>query len=290
MKKLNKTIEQLKRVFISLDAKGNKNESLEEIFLCIKKVVSKAEPLRFLLFTCSVINANKLFSSKPWLYIKLNLNGNNLEPDLFFLKNILTKLNKIYPVEVIVIIGNTDPYYIYLQQFKNFTILDRKILWNKFSKRWSRYKYMLERKLITELGSRVRVVSWYEIEKETEIKYKVSFEKEYQKTRARILRYFSKRELDWELAKLKNQFGPGKYFENLTCPPEKLLKDWVKRKFAEYAVQGKWLYKYFPNAILIQNEKPSELRSRMYQPLIKEEYGDKLPIVYFFGIDNSGFR
>ena len=112
----------------------------------------------------------------------------------------------------------------------------------------------------------------------------------YSKVFAKISRYFSKKELDWELAKLKNQFGSGKYFENLTRPSDKLLKDWVKRKFAEYAVQGKWLYKYFPNTILIQNEKPSELRSRMYQPLIKGEYGDKLPIVYFFGIDNSGFR
>ena len=62
MKKLNKIIiEQLEKVFISLDAKGNKNESLEEILLCVKKSVGRAKPLKLLLFTCSVINADKLF-------------------------------------------------------------------------------------------------------------------------------------------------------------------------------------------------------------------------------------
>ena len=109
------------------------------------------------------------------------------------MKYVLTKLNKIYPTEVVILIGNTDPYYVYLKQFKGFTSLDRKILWSKFSKRWSRYKYMLEQKLITELGNKVRVISWYEFEKETETKFKVSFEKEYEKLNLKYRDIFLKR-------------------------------------------------------------------------------------------------
>ena len=109
-------------------------------------------------------------------------------------------------------------------------------------------------------------------------------------TKDNILSYFSQEELDWELSKLKTNFGPGKYFTDLNMPENTILEDWVVRKFAEYALQALWIYEYFPSCILIQNEKPSFLRSKMYQPLVKESYKKSFPIAYFLGVDNDGFQ
>ena len=284
-------IKKVKSLLIKFDAKGWDNEFISGVLKRIENSIKLGEPLRLLLFTCSVINDAQLFSKKSWLYVRLSTIGNNLEPDLPRLNKIIAELKQTYPVEITVLIGNTDPYYIYLQQFKNFSESDTNILWERFSERWAKYRKLLEKNLSKKLkGCPVKFLSWYDFEKKIESKYGISFEKEYENVMNNLRQYFSKRDLDFEFRLLRKQFGPGKYFENLSRPSDKLLKNWVERKFTEYAVQGKWIYKYFPNAILMQNEKPSELRSRMYQPLIKEKYNDYLPIVYFFGVDDSGFR
>ena len=205
------------------------------------------------------------------------------------LKEIFDDLRDIYPrVELNILIGNTDPYYIYLQQFKNFP-KQKDMLWQEFSTRWSAYKINFE-KWVRGLIPEVRVISWYKFEKDTESKTGRSFEKEYEKVKQDIYSYFTKDQLEWEFRKLQTQFGKGNYFENLEKPDDAMLKDWIVRKFTEYAVQAKWIYENIPNAILIQNEKPSDLRSQMYQPVIKKEFDDSLPIVYFFGVDDSGYQ
>lgn len=54
-------------------------------------------------------------------------------------------------------------------------------------------------------------------------------------------------------------------------------------------LQGLWLKENFPDGILLQNEKPTLLRCEMYQPLIIEKYKTKLPNLFIFGVDNSGY-
>ncbi|HEY4477930.1 MAG TPA: hypothetical protein VJB09_01480 [Candidatus Paceibacterota bacterium] len=283
------TSQKLINTIRKYDFKGLNNEFRESLELSITKAVSENKPINLISFTCSTINSEYLFSDTPWLYVSTNPKGNNLTSDVARLKEIFDDLRDIYPrVELNILIGNTDPYYIYLQQFKNFP-KQKDMLWQEFSTRWSAYKINFE-KWVRGLIPEVRVISWYKFEKDTESKTGRSFEKEYEKVKQDIYSYFTKDQLEWEFRKLQTQFGKGNYFENLEKPDDAMLKDWIVRKFTEYAVQAKWIYENIPNAILIQNEKPSDLRSQMYQPVIKKEFDDSLPIVYFFGVDDSGYQ
>ena len=257
----------------------------------VLRTVELGRPLRFVVFTCSTITSQYLFSATAERYVSLSTRGNNLEPDIAQLGMVVKQLRKIYPTTLTVIIGNTDPYYIYLQQFKNVAAGERVNLTKKFAQRWGRYRSALYKYAASASGlSEIEVVSWYEIEKNIEATLQISFEAEFNFVYRNIDKYFSQKNLDWELGRLGSQFGTGKYFAKLAAPSSRLLRDWVRRKFAEYSVQGRWLYDYFPNAILIQNEKPSDLRSLMYQPLVGEQHRSKLPIVYFLGVDNAGYR
>lgn len=276
---------------IQLDCKGPRNEFSTSIKRAVIKAVSENKPINFISFTCSTINPKYLFSSTPWLYVSTNPAGNNLSPDISHLQTIITGLKEIYPrVQLNIIIGNTDPYYIYLQQFQNFT-KNTDMVWKKFIDRWQKYEINFTTWLNKVApGINVKIINWYSFEKAVENKKVKTFESEYEAVVKNIYSYFDKKQLDWEFRKLQTQFGEGQYFRNLMKPDDGLLKDWIIRKFAEYAVQGKWIYENIPNVILIQNEKPSELRSAMYQPLIRKDYQDILPIAYFLGVDNVGYQ
>lgn len=247
-------------------------------------------PVEFLLFTCSTIHANMLFSDTPWEYVSLDPKGNNLEQNIPRLRQTLKEMGEAAPVRLTIIIGNTDPYYIYLQQFRRFPESQRGTMWKRFVERWETYRNILTEWIAQELPNvDVDVVSWCALEKELGKRWQTSFEEEFETIYQNLDRYFSQEDLDWEWRQLSKQFGPGKYFAGLEKPDDALLKDWVRRKFAEYALQGAWLKRQFPNAILIQNEKPSDLRSKMYQPVVQERCGEVLPIVNFFGVDNQGY-
>ncbi|MBL8031079.1 MAG: hypothetical protein JNK33_02010 [Candidatus Doudnabacteria bacterium] len=259
----------------------------------IRQAVSTNQQVQLLLFTCSTINSGFMFSkTEPWEYVSLDPTGNNLEVDLPRMEQILKELRDIYkPIDLTIIIGNTDPYYMYLRQLVDFGPSERVRILGQFAKRWKEYKSQLEKWLRENYSlPGARVVSWYQLEKDIMTRSGRSFETEFNLVLPKIGTYFEPADFEWEMGKLVTHFGPGKYFANLERPPKVLLEEWIRRKFAEYALQGKWLYEHYPNAILVQNEKPSELRSKMYQPLIAEKYGVGLPVAYFFGVDNAGYQ
>ena len=272
-----------------LDRKGSANEFSKKINDTVERAINNRQPLNLLCFTCSTINSEYLFSNTPWLYVNTNPTENNLGPDIVNINTAIDRLTVVYPeTKLNIIIGNTDPYYIYLQQFNDFYD-QRDLLWKKFIQRWSEYENNLKQWLALNIPS-AKIINWYSFEKSLESSTGKSFENEFVETKQNVDLYFSNKQLQWELGKLKTQFGEGKYFKKLARPNKQLLKDWVIRKFSEYAVQGKWIYESIPNPILIQNEKPSDLRSQMYQPLIQKEYNSTLPIVYFLGVDNNDYQ
>ncbi|OHA11829.1 MAG: hypothetical protein A3I44_06325 [Candidatus Sungbacteria bacterium RIFCSPLOWO2_02_FULL_51_17] len=286
----NSTIARLFRTIKRYDAK-KQNPDDGAIVSRLRRIVRLRLPMEFLSFTCSTTNPEYLFSKTPWLYVNTDIRGNNLEADLPKLERVYRDLGKSYAnIKFIVLVGNTDPYYIYSRQFDLYQGQNKSLLWEKFNDRWTCYRRNFEKWLRTNFSfGNVAVVSWYEFERARERRDKIRFEDMFQSVRRRSGFYFSRLDLQRELESIKAQFGPGKYFQQLAMPSESLLKDWVERKFSEYAVQGLWLREDFPDAILIQNEQPSDLRYRMYQPLIRERHGDVLPNVYFFGVDNRGF-
>ncbi|MCB9798750.1 hypothetical protein H6758_03415 [Candidatus Nomurabacteria bacterium] len=276
---------------LNLDNKGRTNPYKEKIASCINNTLSKKEPLRLISFTCSTIQSQYLFTDTPWLYVNLDPAGNNLEADLPTLAQKVFKLQSLYPVELTILIGNTDPYYIYLQQFSAHTATSRPSIWQEFASRWEQYRINLMDWISqTHPALPISVVSWYTLEKKWEKRYGISFEDEFNQAYKNIDKLFLPSDFKWEKTQLTRQFGPGKYFPKLECPPEEVLDDWVRRKFAEYAVQGQWIYLFLKDSLLIQNEKPTDLRSKMYQPLIEKTFANCLPIVFFNEIDNIGYQ
>lgn len=255
----------------------------------VERAVEAGVPLRFVTFTCSTITAREMYSDTPWMYVRTDTAGNNLEADLPRLTRIVQALREVYPVEVVIMIGNTDPYYIYRQQFQELSQADRASVVEQFAARWAQYGDALEAWVAaTYPVLRARVVSWYVWEQEQNQLRAQTFEQEFDQELARGVG--SETDREWELRALRTQFTAGKYFDGLTAPDETVLRDWIRRKFVEYALQARWMYKSLMPMILIQNEKPSVLRSTMYQPLIAQQYDAQLPIVYFYGVDNGGYQ
>ncbi len=283
-----KTIEQaLTQALNELDITNNPYR--EQVIAAVQRSIVANKPLELLLFTCSTIKANELFSVTPWNYVSLNPQGNNLTDDLIRLQEVIKSLWAIYQLKLTVIIGNTDPYYIYLQQFANIPKEERQTVRDKFEERWAAYKIVFEAWLRDCLPQQeLEVISWQVWERQQEKLNNRSFEQEFNQVYANAENYFAASELDWEFRKLSTQFATDKYFSDLAKPTDELLKDWIHRKFTEYALQGKWLQEAFPNAVLLQNEKPTLLRSAMYQPLLRP-LNRALPIMHPFGLDNEGY-
>ncbi|MFH1405143.1 MAG: hypothetical protein ABIH21_03540 [Patescibacteria group bacterium] len=135
-----------------------------------------------------------------------------------------------------------------------------------------------------------QIINWYAFEKELNRKLQRSFEQEFDLFLKNITVRTNKSDRDWEFNQMKYQFAFGKYFGKLEKPDDSILKDWIERKFAEYAVQASWIREFLPNAILIQNEKPSDLRTAMYQPQVQARFKENFPVLYLLGVDNNGYQ
>lgn len=221
---MNKKIitENLKRKFLEFDL-NKQNPYFQHIQNVIEKSVSENLPISLITFTCSTIKAEYLFTKTPWKYVSLSTAGNNLQPDLLRLAFVVKELQKIYqPIKLYVIVGNTDPYYIYLRQFVGFEKSFQKTILSKFARRWQIYKKKLNGELENKLKQlNFEVISWYEYEKELEVKYGLNFEQEFTKTLNNVNEYFNQSDLKWELGAVSSQFEKEKYFQNLKRPNKK---------------------------------------------------------------------
>ncbi len=283
--------EKIMKIIKQYDAKGDQNEFFDLIRRRVSLIVKQNESLIFTIFTCSTINANKMFSKTPWEYVSLEIEGNNLIADIKRLLEITKAVQEVYPnTSLRIIIGNTDPYYIYTQQFSAIEG-DIDELWAEFGQRWKYYFNNFDTWIRAQASDiDIEVVSWYEFENMIEREQDEDFEKEYEDFLSQINQYAKASDMNWEFEKLKLQFQRGGYFQGLEQPNDIMLKDWVRRKFAEYAVQALWIREFMPNALLIQNEKPSDLRTVMYQPLVRERCNEDFPVLYFCGVDNQGYQ
>jgi hypothetical protein len=75
--------------------------------------------------------------------------------------------------------------------------------------------------------------------------------------------FFSVDEVAAEKNRMRELWKEGDYYTGLRNPSEVELEKIVVRKFAAYAQQGVLLYERDPNSILIQTERPAQLRTKM---------------------------
>jgi hypothetical protein len=285
-------IKKVLTILNEYDTYNKNNPDWNNIRSNIGKSVNENTPIKLLQFTCSTINPKYLYNQdNPEKYVLLNPKGNNLENDLPRLYELCKKLDSVYQTEITIFIGNTDPFYIYSQEGNIYPNISKEDLLKRYNIRWSKYRNNLEkyiRKSFPDLN--FKLISWHSLDQEVKVKIGWNFERHFQLVKNKIITLFDKKDFEWELNCLKEQFGPDKYFYNIECPETKVLEQWILRKFSEYALQGFWIKTLFPTGILLQNEKPSFLRTKMYQPLIVDILNDKLPVIYPYGVDNRDYQ
>jgi len=282
----------LNKIIQEFDKKNNNPDAF--LIEKISNIITKERPLNLLLFTCSTIDAQYMFSLQEFdKYVNSDPLHNNLTPDIQTINNFLQALeSNSIPYKLTIIIGNTDPYYIYSQQLELLPGIPKETYLQKMNVRWEKYKNNFEVWLKDVLLQKANyeILSWYEFEVSCKKNLQWDFEELFNTIKTDYKKWFNEEDMEWELNKLKTHFGHGKYFENLDKPSDKILRKWIISKFSEYAIQGFWLSIFFPNALLLQNEKPTDLRYNMYQPLIRTYFNSSLPNIYPFGVDNSGYQ
>lgn len=85
-------------------------------------------------------------------------------------------------------------------------------------------------------------------------------------------------DIDEEVRLMQTLFEPGNYYSGLTPPPNELLKQIVLLKLSTYARQGYLLSRFFPYGVLLQNESPLRLRTKMYNYFNTTD--ERLPVIY----------
>ena len=75
-------------------------------------------------------------------------------------------------------------------------------------------------------------------------------------------------------------FRPGEYYDGYAIPSLAEIKAMTRLKFLTYASQGTRLAQMYPEMVLIQNEFPLLLRTRMLNNLNRQQRLPHLPIVY----------
>lgn len=90
-----------------------------------------------------------------------------------------------------------------------------------------------------------------------------------------------------EVERMMEIFAPGNYYNGVLSPTPEQLADIVSLKFRTYARQGYVLTRAFPNAILLQNELPPLLRTRMINAANTER--DLISVIYPYTRENSPY-
>ncbi len=286
-RKTQKTLQ----ILYKFDCKKEDNADWNIIKGNIFKSLVQNKEINLIIFTCSNIEAKYLYSKTNFSkYVSTNPNGNNLENDISKLTEILKSFKKqSIPVVVTVLIGDTDPYYIETQELAKLKNKTKDIYMKTLDIRWNIYRQNFDEWIRNKINKafNVRVLSWYRLQTDFQNKTCSNYDELFSKVYSKKDSYFTNEDVEFGFRILKKFFPT--YYKGLNCPSDSILRDWVSRQFCEYSVQGYWIKEIWPEGIFILNERPTDLKYKMYQPLIKQILDSRLPCIYPFVVDNLGY-
>lgn len=227
--------------------------------------------LEFGIFTCPPINARLLLSDQPETYILTKPSGNNLEKS-----GQIQLLNKMFRafyergfyLNLRIIIGDTDePDYLFPvipppPTLSELSCEQRKNLYVSSFIEWVRKTFPWP----TTIDRYSEIESLFE---DNIASVDLSGNQTQQ-------------DLTIEIAQMKQMFIGRGYYEGLPQPTNEELKKIVELKFQTYGRQGLRLTEFYPNMVLIQNEFPLLLRTRMLNLLIEQLGKERIPVFYPF--------
>lgn len=227
--------------------------------------------VEFGVFTCPPINARLLLSNNPEEYVLTDPAKNNLEKSgsIQLVNKLFRGLSTIgINARLRVIIGDTDEddYYFPVipppPSLENSLCEARKVL----------YAANLTNKLQQIFPWTTTVDRYSEID--------ALFDEDLPSVD--LTDNQTQQDLATEFQQMKQLFSSGCYYEGLPTPTDEELKQIVDLKFQTYGRQGVRLAEFFPNMVLIQNEFPLTLRTRMLNLLTAQLGRERLPAFYPF--------
>lgn len=219
--------------------------------------------LEFIQFACPEIDARKLSSNCPSDYIKINA-SNKINGQDQKLRKLIRELQRegFSSFINIVLIDTDENDYVFPvvgmpKNLNSCEVSSRKLIYfSDFQTKWrSRYGISITTNCFR--WSEIRETNQYSIET------------------------LDAAQLKEETERLKQIFSKGNYYNGWISPSDADLARIAELKFKTYGNQGYQLTRYFPNAILIQNEFPLELRTKMLNQLNDDI--NTLPAIYPYG-------
>lgn len=232
--------------------------------------LSESGFIEFGVFACPTINARLLLSSiDPEAYISTDPSGCSLEKG-----GKDQRMNKLFmglrkigiAVMLRIIIGDTD------EEDYIFPVVPPAMQLNPMviEQRRSKFSSNLQERARTRLPWQQSVDRYSEISALFEDRLPLAALDDPQ----------TKRDLSTEMFQMKQVYNPGGYYEGLPLPSESQIRQATELKFQTYARQGRRLVQMYPNLVLIQNEFPLLIRTRMLNLLSCQMGLPILPAVY----------
>lgn len=227
--------------------------------------------VEFGIFTCPPINARLLLSNNPEEYILTDPTKNNLEKsgNIQLVNKFFRGLSNIgISARLRVIIGDTDEEDYYFPVISPPPSLSKSLC----EERKALYATNLVNKLQLVFPWTTTVDRYSEID--------TLFDENL--PLVNLADNQTQQDLATEFQQMKQLFSSGCYYEGLPTPTDEELKQIVDLKFQTYGRQGIRLTEFFPNMVLIQNEFPLALRTRMLNLLTAQLGRERLPAFYPF--------
>lgn len=228
--------------------------------------------MEFVQFTCPRIDAKLLLGQTPEAYLATNPLGNNFETTVGRLLVVIKALSQAgIDSWINIVIGDTDEDD-YLFPVIGEPNLDKKTCEQR--------KATYQRNFIARIGKKyprlgLTVDRWSEIREL------------YSGVAKQTLASFSEQDVEDEVKRMREIFAKGNYYDGFITPDDTQMRKIVELKFKTYAWQGYVLSRFFPNAVLLQNEFPLKLRTRMLNVL--NDTDNTLPAVYPYGRSESPY-
>ncbi len=229
------------------------------------QALRKRGSISFLQFTCPKIDTRLLASPRPEEYLLTDPSGNNFESTASRLMPLVRQLKAAdIPSDITIVIGDTDETD-YL-----FPVIEERSLEEGLSEiRKTNYKNNLYKRIakaFPELG--FELYRWSEIQ---------AIDAEGVASLPDLA--FDEGDIEDEIVRMTEIFGKGNYYDGIRLPSLEDLRQIVLLKFRSYAEQGRVLTRFFPEAVLLQNEFPLLLRTKMLNAKNTQE-GASIPALY----------
>ncbi|KJE21094.1 hypothetical protein FF36_04599 [Frankia torreyi] len=244
--------------------------------------------LRLAFFVCPPTDYRRLGTAEPERYLLTHLNGSVLSRQVRRLRDLFRGLEAAdIPTRVWAVVADTDEDDYLWRFLPQPRPLDEDALTERRRLLLAgAHRYLTEQRAAPKDGRpqpRVLPENMLHVTNLSAASWSPLSAAVHQRVLREPDRYFDAEDWRAEIETMRRLWRPGSYYEALPEPDETVMREILRHKFAAYAQQGVLLAEQQPWLVLIQTERPPELRTKMLNIGWAEQTDGSLPAVNFFG-------